>query len=303
MRKLRATGTDPLRLLLGAFLLLVVAGTLLLKLPWATPARAPISWIDALFTSTSATCVTGLAVRDTGAGFTGFGQVVILGLIQLGGLGIMTFGLFVFVLIRGKISMAHRSVLEQTLSGGGGQTGGEILPLLRLVFRYTLLCEAAGRDPPPSPLLVGPRLAFGGSGTRSSTRSRRSATPASPSGRDSLSRYRADPLVNAAVIVLIVLGGLGFLVVYDLTAAGREGRPGRVRHLSVHTKLVLAVSRGALRRGRSSASGSWKRNWRSPACRVGRAGRSRACSRASPPAPPASTPSTSPALWRRRRIF
>ena len=74
---MRATGPGPLRMLIGSFLGLILLGTALLKLPAATPADRPIGWIDALFTATSATCVTGLAVRDTGTEFTLFGQLVI----------------------------------------------------------------------------------------------------------------------------------------------------------------------------------------------------------------------------------
>ena len=96
---MKATGPGPLRLLIGSFLALILSGTLLLKLPAATPAEQPINWTDALFTATSATCITGLAVRDTGSGFTLFGQLVILGLIQAGGLGVMTFSLFIMALV------------------------------------------------------------------------------------------------------------------------------------------------------------------------------------------------------------
>lgn len=236
MRKLRATGTDPLRLLLGSFLLLVLVGTMLLKLPVSTPPEAPITWTDALFTSTSATCVTGLVVRDTGAGFTLFGQTVILMLIQLGGLGIMTFGLFVFLLFRGKISLAHRSVIERTLAG---QAAEEVLPLLRLVFRFSLICEGVGA------LLLWPRFWIDLGPVRGAGHAIFHSVSAFCNAGfalwpDSLSRYRADPVVNVVVIVLIILGGLGFLVVHDLRSLARA----QVRRakLSVHTKLALSVS-------------------------------------------------------------
>jgi trk system potassium uptake protein TrkH len=233
VRRLRASGPDPLRLLVGSFLALIGAGTGLLKLPAATPPDQPISWIDALFTATSATCVTGLVVRDTGAGFTPFGQVVILALIQLGGLGIMTFGLFLFFLVRGKISLAHRTIIERTLAGRAGE---ELFPLLALVFRFALACEAAGA------LLLWLRWWPEMGAVRGAWHALFHAVSAFCNAGfglwpDSLVRYRADPLVNAVVIVLIVLGGLGFLVVYDVF----EGARGRGR-LSVHTKLALAVS-------------------------------------------------------------
>ena len=249
MPTIRASGASPLRLLVGSFLALILSGTLLLKLPIATPASQPISLTDALFTATSATCVTGLVVRDTGTGFTFFGQAVIALLIQLGGLGIMTFSLLFFFLIRGKVSLAHRSIIEQTLSGRASE---ELLPLIRMVFRFTLISEGAGA------LLLWIRW-WGDLGPG---RAAWYAVFHSISGfcnagfalwPDSLTRYRSDPLVNLVMMALIVLGGLGFLVVYDVWQAPRKG--GRI---SIHTKLALAVS-GLLIAG--GALGFWLLEW------------------------------------------
>ena len=103
------------RLLIFSFLLIILVGTLLLMLPQAVYGD-PLSLIDALFTSTSATCVTGLIVVDTGSRFTLFGQIIILILIQLGGLGIMTFSTFFIFLIMGKFSLSDRDVIQETLT-------------------------------------------------------------------------------------------------------------------------------------------------------------------------------------------
>lgn len=231
--RIPAQGAAPVRLLLGSFLGLIALGTLLLKLPFATPPGAGIGWVDALFTATSATCVTGLVVRDTGAGFTPFGHGVILLLIQLGGLGVMTFWLFIYWLVRGRVSLAFRSVFERTLSPAGGD---RFAPLLRLVFFFTILCEAAGA------LLLFiawvPRLGVG----RALYHGVFHAVSAFCNAGfalypDSLVRYAADPFTNLTIMALIVLGGLGFFTVFEVATVGL-----RPRRWSVHTKLALVVT-------------------------------------------------------------
>lgn len=230
---MRAAGPGPLRLLVGSFLVLIAVGTLLLKLPAATPADQPIGWIDALFTATSAACVTGLAVRDTGTGFTPFGQVVILLLIQLGGLGIMTFSLFVLALFRGRVSLAQRTILEQTVAGSLGQN---LWPLLRLIFAFTFGTEGLGA------LLLflrwAPEMGAGKAAWSAVFHSISAFCNAGFGLRpDSLTAWRGDPWVVLTVSALIVLGGLGFFTVWEI----RRSRGLRSR-LSVHSRLALAVS-------------------------------------------------------------
>jgi len=231
----KASGPAPIRVLLGSFAALIALGTVLLKLPWATPAGQPIGWIDALFTSTSATCVTGLVVRDTGAGFTGFGQTVILLLIQLGGLGIMSFWLLVFWLMRGRVSFAFRSVFERTLSGA---VGDRFWPLLRLVFLFALVCEGAG-----AAALFLRWLPDHGAGRALWLAVFHSISAFCNAGfglwSDSLVAYAGDLTVNLVVMALIVLGGLGFLTVFELWNLRRGLR------VSLHSKLALLTS-GAL---------------------------------------------------------
>jgi trk/ktr system potassium uptake protein len=230
---MRATGTDPLRLLVGSFLVLITCGTLLLMLPAATPPEAPIGWVDALFTATSAVCVTGLVVRDTGTGFTPFGQVVILALIQAGGLGVMTFSLLVFALFRSAVPLVHRSIFEQTL---GGLAGAQLRRLVRLVFAFTFTAEALG-----AVLLFARFLPRLGPGEAAYAAVFHAISAFCNAGfglwPDSLTAYRSDLVVNLTVMALIVLGGLGFVVVHDLLEA--RGRP---REMSVQTKLALVVS-------------------------------------------------------------
>ncbi len=227
----KATGPAPLRLLVGGFLALIAAGTALLLAPAATPRDEPIGLIDALFTATSATCVTGLIVRDTGAGFTGFGQAVILILIQLGGLGIMTFSLVVFSLFSSRLSMVSRSLVAQTVAGVGDWE--DFWPLLRLVVRYTFAAEALG-----ALLLFGRWERELGTAPAAWAAVFHSVSAFCNAGfglrPDSLSQWRDDTFVNVVVISLIVLGGLGYLTVFELVETRRDRR-----RLSVHTRLAL----------------------------------------------------------------
>lgn len=233
---MRATGSGPIRLLIGSFLALIIAGTLLLKLPWATPADKPISWIDALFTATSATCVTGLVVRDTGTEFTVFGQLVILGLIQAGGLGLLTFSIFILALFRGRVSLTQRSIFEQTLAA---RAGGRLWPVLRLVFLFTFATEAVG-----AALLFLrwlPEMGVARAGYHAIFHAVSAFCNAGFGLRpDSLTAWRGDAPVVLTVSALIVLGGLGFFTVYEIVESRKTRAP-----LSIHSKLALTVS-GAL---------------------------------------------------------
>jgi trk system potassium uptake protein TrkH len=230
---MRAYRLHPVRLLVASFVLLIAAGTVLLRLPAATPPDQPIGWIDALFTATSATCVTGLAVRDTGTGFTPFGQVVILALIQAGGLGVMTFSLLVFSLFRNAVPLVHRSIFEHTL---GGSVVDDLRRLTRLVFVFAFAVETVG-----AAALFARFLGDLPVGRAAWAAVFHSVSAFCNAGfglwPDSLTRYRSDPAVNLTVMGLIVLGGLGFVVVYDLAEAR-----GRARRMSVHSKLALVAT-------------------------------------------------------------
>ena len=107
---------SPPRIVLLSFAITILLGTCLLWLPNATLEPGSMPFCDALFTSTSATCVTGLIVVDTGSHFTFFGQIIILGLIQIGGLGIMTISTFFMYLISGRLNIFEREVLFETIS-------------------------------------------------------------------------------------------------------------------------------------------------------------------------------------------
>jgi trk system potassium uptake protein TrkH len=110
-RRLLPYGQMPQTLLIGGFAGFILLGTILLLLPWSQT-RGEVGFVDALFTATSAVCVTGLIVVDTGTAFTQFGQVVIISLIQIGGLGIMTFAALAFLMLGRRLSLASQAALH-----------------------------------------------------------------------------------------------------------------------------------------------------------------------------------------------
>lgn len=242
-------------LLVSSFLLLILVGTVLLLLPRATPADNPISIVDALFTSTSAVCVTGLVVRDTATEFTPFGQTIILILIQLGGLGIIVFGSLFAVLLSGTLSLRHRvSITEAVQSAEGGISSVD--QLVRFIVVATLTLEAIGaallylllnqEDPASQQHLFHSVFvsisAFCNAGFAPYT--------------ESLIAYRSAAAAHLVVLPLIVIGGIGFPVLLNCwevvvarlkvyIARRRElPRPrfDRLVRLNLHTRLVLTTT-------------------------------------------------------------
>ena len=211
---------------------IILLGSILLSLPCATLSGESIGWFDALFTSTSAVCVTGLIVVDTGTTFNLFGRVVLLCLIQVGGLGFMTFATLLFRLLRRRISLRERMLIRESLNEEG--VGG-MVSLMAWVAKCAFGVELAGA------VLLSFRMIpeFGwGRGIFYSIF--HSVSAFCNAGFDlfgnyrSLTAYRGDVLVNIAVMLLVVIGGLGFGVLRDIN----ERRKGRYLHL--HTRIVLA---------------------------------------------------------------
>lgn len=191
--------------------------------------------IDALFTATSATCVTGLNVVDTGTYWTTFGQYVILGLIQLGGLGIMTLSsFFAFVVVR-KLGMRGRDLIEQSYGGGIRHVGH----LLVSIILVTLLTETMGaailtlRFAQDFPLS---RALYLGVFHSISAFCNAGFSPFT----DGLIRYQSDWIVNLTIMTLIIVGGLGFWVIFDFRNLILQRR--HLRHLNFHSKLVLTTT-------------------------------------------------------------
>ncbi len=211
---LAATGRNPTRALIGIFMILIITGAGLLMLPrsYSCP---EMSLIDALFTATSATCVTGLVVKDTGSDFSMMGQAVILLLIQLGGLGIVIFGAVIALLLGQALSVRESVAMQDLLNT---QTLGKIGNMIGFIVAGTFLIEAVG-----AALLMGMwRATPGGTGIIQqkwySLFHSISAFCNAGFGlySDSFENYSTDWRIHLVISPLIILGGLGFGVLYNL---------------------------------------------------------------------------------------
>ena len=220
-----------------SFLVTILVGAGLLCLPISAKSGEWTPFIDSLFTATSATCVTGLAVVDTFAHWSIFGQVVILCLIQVGGLGFMTLMIAFSMLIRKHVSLHEQLLLRQST---GNNHGGGIPALLKKIVIGTLIFEGIGV------ILLSIRFCdmLGlGKGLYYAVFHSVSAfcnagfDILSGMGSSSLSLFVDDPLVNFTVMFLIVTGGIGFLVWEDILNCRF-----RFKKLALHTKVVLVTT-------------------------------------------------------------
>ena len=227
--------TPPKALILGIALMIVI-GTSLLSLPAATADGTSLRWIDALFTATSALCVTGLTVVDTGTHFSLFGQIIILILIQIGGVGFVTMAIVISVLIGRRVGLRERLLVQESL----GQVKFQGMVRLALyTFLLALVAEFAGMI-----LLwlrwqadLGPARAFWFAIFHSiSAFTNAGFDLFGAVGESSIHGYRGDLLVNAVIGGLIVLGSLGLPVLDEIL------RWHRTRRFSLHSSLVLVTS-------------------------------------------------------------
>ena len=222
---------SPAQLLAVSIAGLILVGTVLLWLPWSA-AREPLSLIDALFTAASAVCVTGLVVVDTPHDLSLAGQVIVLLLIQAGGLGYMAITTVVAVAIGKQLTVQERLTLQEALNA---QSMDGLIRFVFAVFKLTLAFELAGALVLASRWMgemgPAPALWFGLFHAVSAFNNAGFALFS-----DSLMTFRADLVVNLTILTLIVCGGLGFVVLTDL------GRFPRARRLSVHSRLVLTTS-------------------------------------------------------------
>ena len=230
-------GVNLLGVICGAFALIILAGGILLSLPCASQSGEGIGLFDGLFTATSAVCVTGLVVRDTGTTFNLFGQIVLLCLIEVGGLGFMTFATLVFRLIGRGISLKERMLIRESMNESG--TGG-MDALIRWVARSAFTVQIAGAA--VLALRFVPLLGWGKGlyyGVFHAVSAFCNAGFDLFGNYSSLTAFRGDALVNLAVMGLVVIGGLGFGVLRDLVHRRKSG------HLQLQTRIVL-ITYGAL---------------------------------------------------------
>lgn len=253
---LAASGKNPTRTLITSFMVLIVSGAALLMFPKAS-ATENVDFVDALFTATSATCVTGLIVKDTGTDFSLMGQLIILSLIQLGGLGIVVFGAVFALLLRQALSLREQVAMQDLLSA---RTLGRIGNMIVFIFAGTFLIEA-----------LGALSLFGmwndAPGWIGNVRQQwfcsifHSISAFCNAGfslfGDSFGGYNRTWQLYLVVCPLIILGGLGFGVLYDLSSILTERvkrlltssfskqqslSTGVPRRMRLQTKIVLTVS-------------------------------------------------------------
>jgi trk/ktr system potassium uptake protein len=213
----------------------ILLGAAALTLPVAAHGT-PLSFIDALFTATSAQCVTGLVVVDTGTRLTLFGQLVVLLLIQIGGLGITTFSVYLFFYLRMGVGTRGRWIIHETLVHTPVESLHE---LIHDIVGMTLVIEGAG-----AALLACRFVPDLGWGRGLYYAVFHSVSAFCNAGfalfPDSLIGYRSDPLVNLTIMALIILGGIGFLVIKEVLDLWRVKTVRR--RLSLHSRLVFLTT-------------------------------------------------------------
>ena len=239
MKKTAKAKKTTTRVIAQGFALIILVGALLLTLPIATR-TGEVNFLNALFTATSATCVTGLVVADTFQNWTIFGQIVIISLIQIGGLGFMTVGVYISILLKRRIGLQERETLHESVNTL------EIAGVVRLVKRIvqgTFLIEGVGA------LLLATRFIpqFGvQKGIYYSIF--HSISAFCNAGFDlmgvqgeysSLVSFEGDMIVNITVIALILIGGIGFIVWNDIST-----NKWHFKKYLLHTKIVLVTTLG-----------------------------------------------------------
>ncbi|SFE21998.1 trk system potassium uptake protein TrkH [Paenibacillus catalpae] len=220
------------RIIILGFAILIVFGMILLALPVSSASGKSIGWIDALFIATSAVCVTGLSVVDVPSTFTTFGELVILVLIQIGGLGFMVFGVLFAIVIGKKIGLRERLLIQQSINSYSPQG---VVRLALNIFLIALIIES----------LAALVLALRWSGEYGTARAMyygvfHAISAFNNAGfslwSDSLMRYVGDPTVNIVITLLFIFGGLGFTVVLDFL------KKRNWKDLSLHSKIVLTTN-------------------------------------------------------------
>lgn len=224
---------SPYQILALGFAGIILGGALLLMTPAATNGKG-MSFVDALFTATSAVCVTGLVVVDTGTYFSNFGQMVIIMLIQAGGLGIMTMATLMALIMGKRINLRERLLMQEAMNQ---MTVSGIVRLTRYVILVTLAIEFIGG----TILALRWYEEFGLRGIYygywHAVSSFCNAGFDLFGGYKSLTDYVDDWTVNLVITTLIILGGIGFSVLADLRENGW-----RFRQYSYHTKVVLVTT-------------------------------------------------------------
>ncbi|MBE6805667.1 MAG: potassium transporter KtrB [Ruminococcaceae bacterium] len=229
------------QIIMLSFLVAILMGSFLLALPISSASGKPIPYIDALFTATTATCVTGLVTVPTVTTWSIFGQIIILILIQVGGLGVITVMSGIMILLHRKIGFANRLLLQDafnlnTLSG--------LVRFVKKVIRGTFIVEGIGALLYMTVFIP----EFGIRGIWISIFNSVSAfcnAGIDIIANNSLCDYATHPLINAVTCLLIILGGIGFIVWWDVIRVSKLFKVHRfkaLKHLSLHSKIAISAT-------------------------------------------------------------
>lgn len=227
------TAVNPGALLAMGYVIMILIGSGLLSMPWASHG---CSYIDALFTSSSATCVTGLIVKDTGTDFTLLGQIIILLLIQIGGLGYMTLSSAFFFLIGQRTSLRHRLLMKESINF---LSFGNLRRFAFTIIKVTLVVEATGALVMTLWLRFYHGFAWTQAiyhGTFQSVSAFCNAGFSTFSGN--LERFAQDPVIGPVIALLVIAGGIGFIVISDVW----KRIQGETLRLATHSKLVISAT-------------------------------------------------------------
>lgn len=227
------------------FVILILTGSVLLSLPFASADGRATPYIDALFTATTSSCVTGLVTVVTGQHWSLFGQAVILVVIQLGGLGVVSFTTLLLMIAGKRIQLKQRMLIQEAY---GFDTLTGMVRMVRKMIWGTLIVEAVGAVLYMFVYIPRYGLAKGIWVAVFTAVSAFCNAGMDLMGADSMMAYVSHPLMNLVTMALIVIGGLGFFVWWDLLAAARRvfrqkmSLRQSVRRMSLHSKLVLCVT-------------------------------------------------------------
>ena len=233
---------SPTRLIVGSFVVIILIGALLLSLPFSSKSGEFTNLVDSLFTSTTATCVTGLVTLDTFSHWSYIGQGIILALIQIGGLGLVTLTTFFMVALRKKAGLSSMVLAREAVSGSDLSSLKRLVGLV-IVFSFTVELIGAA-------VLAVRFVPIFGSGEGMWISIFTAVSAYCNAGIDlfgrwgefsSLTSFVKDPLVQLTVMALIIVGGLGFIVYYDILFARKKRG-----HSLLHTRLVLYATAGLL---------------------------------------------------------
>ncbi len=241
-RKLPRRQLSQTQFIAYGFMVMILIGTLLLMLPWSSRSGRSQGFLDCLFTAVSASCVTGLVVADTWNNWTLFGQLVILTMIQIGGLGFVTIGVFISIVLRRKIGLKQRGLMQESintlhLSG--------VVKLARKIIFGTVIIEGAGafllalRFIPQFGLTQG--IYYGVFHSISAFCNAGFDLMGRAAPYNSLVDYSGDWLVNLVIMSLIIIGGLGFIVWEDISRHKLD-----FKSYMLHSKIVLLTTTGLM---------------------------------------------------------